>query len=749
MQYFFLLNILVVGLSGIVAQILILRELLVSFYGNELSLGIILANWVLLEALGVFIIGKLIDKAKDKISVFIVLETIFSLLLPVSIYIARTFKGILGIPFGEAIGLYPIFWASFFIILPIGFCHGALFSAGCRISPLLRKDARASIGRVYSWEALGTIIGGIILTYLFIPNLNSFQSAFIISLSNLIIAFVLLKYITGKKLRYINFLCIILASFSILIFNPMRMQRVSLTEQWKGLQILGYRNSVYGNILAAKKEEQYTFFYNGSPIITTPYPDITFVEEFGHLPLLFHQSPKDILIISSGAGGIINEVLKHPIKRLDYAELDPLIIETLKDYPTELTTRELSDPRVKVINLDGRFFLRTTDNHYDVVLIGLSRPADLSTNRLFTQEFFSLVEKRLNPGGILALWLPGSLTYLSEELRDLNACIFNALKNTYAYVRIIPGDYNIFLASGSGDIWEASPALIAEKLSRQDIKTNILTPAYLDYRLNKKWLEWYRNSSVNATPKANLDLRPLAVFEMLVFWNKQFSPRLARSLRYFQNLDLKVIAVLILIITLIILYIIQRRRSLSRFNIVYSIATTGFFGMLVNLILIFSFQVFYGYLYHQLGLLISIFMAGIALGSIYITRHLENIQQDSKLFIKLELAIIIFTYLLALGITKLSGSLRYSFLIFIGLFFISGVLMGLEFPLASKIYLKNKQEIGQTAGLLYCADLIGGWLAGLCAGIIFLPILGLFNACIVIVMLKLSSLILLIVTKEL
>ena len=61
----FILTILVVGSSGIVAQVMLLRELLVSFYGNELTLGLILANWVILEAFGVFAIGKFIDKIKN------------------------------------------------------------------------------------------------------------------------------------------------------------------------------------------------------------------------------------------------------------------------------------------------------------------------------------------------------------------------------------------------------------------------------------------------------------------------------------------------------------------------------------------------------------------------------------------------------------------------------------------------------------------------------------------------------------
>ena len=749
MHYLFLFTILVVGLSGIVAQILILRELLVSFYGNELTLGIILANWVILEALGVFIIGKFIDRIKNKISVFILLEIVFSLILPLSVYLSRTFKNILGVPFGEGTGLSVIFWVSFFILLPVSFCHGGLFSTATKLSALFIKEPARSIGKVYTWETIGAIIGGIILTYLFIPNLNSFQIAFIISISNLAASLILFRYLSDKKLRYLTLFILVLLSFLFLSGSPTQINQFSINKQWSKLKVLDYRNSVYGNIVVTKKEEQQTFFYNGIPLITTPYPDITFVEEFGHLPLLFHPLPEDILVIGSGAGGLINEVLKHPIKRLDYAELDPLIIEMLKNYPSVLTKHELSDKRLNLINLDGRFFLRTTTNKYDIVLIGLSRPSDLSTNRLFTQEFFALAKRKLNSDGILALWLPGSLTYLSKELKDLNACIFNSLKITYDCVRTIPGDYNIFLASDSCKVLEANSALISQKISQQNIKTNILTTPYLNYRLDKRLEEWFRRSSRDATRIMNLDLAPLAVFEMLIFWNKQFSPKLTRLLEFFGNLNLRIVSVSIFIITLILFYIFQRKPNLSKLTIAYSIATTGFFGMLVNLILIFSFQVFYGYLYHRIAILMSIFMAGIALGSFFITRRIEHIKHSSRLFIKLEIIIVIFSYLLALMITRFSGYMHYSSLIFISLFFIPGILMGLEFPLASKIYLAKNKEIGQTVGLLYCSDLIGGWLAGIFAGIVFLPILGLFKTCLVIVMLKLSSLILLVVTKPL
>ncbi|MFA4842778.1 MAG: hypothetical protein WC658_02980 [Candidatus Omnitrophota bacterium] len=739
MQNALIFSTLIIGLSGIVAQVLILRELLVSFYGNELTLGIILANWVLAEALGVFIIGKLINRIKNKVVLFVFLQVTFSFLLPAAVYLSRTFKGILGIPFALALGLYAVCGISLLVIIPVAFCHGALFSVSTKIYSLCGKNPAQCIGRVYTWETIGTLTGGIILTYLFIPLLNSFQITSIISLVNLLSALFFVRFIVSRRIKYTAFAACIVCIVLFLNVSPGTMQRSSIEKQWQGFGLIVTRNSIYGNIAVTDKEGQKTFFYNGSPIITTPYPDITFAEDFGNLPLLFHPRPKQILVISAGAGGLINEILKYPIERIDYAELDPLIIKMLKVYPSTLTQGEFSDRRLSLVNSDGRKFLYKTANRYDVILIGLSRPSDLTTNRLFTQEFFALAKSKLRPKGILAFWLPGSLTYLSRELRDLNACILNALKRNFGNARVIPGDYNIILASDAADLTEVTPLALSQKLSHLRINTRLLTPAYLDYRMNTRWLDWFNRSSLGATKKINRDLQPFAVFQMLILWNKEFSPKLARALGVLQELNLKLILIALAIVYGLLLLVSRRRPKLP---VVYCIVTTGFFGMLTSLLLIFSFQVFYGYLYYMLGLLIAIFMAGIAAGSILITRRISLVRAPLNLLMGFEGGIAIFTLILAWILTRFSGWVS-SYWIFTALFFIPGFLMGLEFPLASHLYIGKKGEVGSTAGLLYAADLLGGWVAGILGGIFFLPILGLFNTCLIIVLLKLSSVLML------
>lgn len=730
----FLSVVLIIGSSGLIAQVLLLRELLVSFSGNEFIWSIILANWMVLEAIGVFVFGKVMDRLRNRFDIFVWLQLLFSLCLPLSILAARSFKGWLGFGFGQNIGTLWVFFSSLLIILPVSFTHGALFSGICELAN--------TIGKVYTWEIIGTAIGGILLTFFLIPHFNSFQIAFFLVFLNLCLCFIYFRQIGKVTKTALVLITCLLVSFFISGGIP-RISQFSLEEQWGREQVLDSQNSLYGNITVTERADQLTFFYNGLPIVTAPFPDITFVQEFAHFPLLYHDNPKNLLVISAGAGGLLNEALKHPLVKIDYAEIDPLIIKVLSSYNSAIIRRELTDNRVNLVNTDGRRFLNQTKNKYDVILIGLSRPADLSSNRFFTEEFFKLVKQHLLPKGILAFTLPGSLTYISPDLRDLNACVLAGLKANYRDIQVIPGDYNLFLATDSGRLTGITPALVLDKLNQRNIRTDIFNLNYLNYRLDPARRVWFDNSLQKATTKINHDFSPYAVLESVILWNKQFSGFFAAILQSIKSLNFSSLAFGIGILALGIFLFLRRKGNRIELSVVYCILTTGFFAMLVNLVLIFVFQVFYGYVYQKIGLLISSFMIGIAFGSILIDRILKNHRDAVGLFLRIEWAILLFAMFLS-GILFYAErlSLNSTFL-FILLLLIPGVLVGMQFPLAGKIYLKKDEQVGETVGILYAADLLGSWVAGILGGVILIPVLGFFYTCLVIFLFKLSSLIIL------
>jgi len=749
--------ILVIGFSGLVAQVILLRELLIIFYGNELSLGIILANWLILEAIGAYFLGKTAENIRKKIEIFVLLQILFSLFLPLAIYLTRILKGLVGVLPYESLGLIPLLYSSFFILALVSIPHAALFTFSCKLYSLYSKQPEAqSIGKVYIYETLGTTVGGIVFTYLLIPHFHSFQITLGVSLLNLILCIYLLgtfweknKNFTYRAVGSLSLILSVLVGFLIFSKITDKLHQYSIRKQWKNQNVVHYQNSIYGNLVVIKEKEQYTFFSNGIPIITTPTPDIFFVEEFAHLALLSHPHPEEVLILSGGAGGLINEILKHPIKRIDYAELDPLILKIIKNFPTSLTETELNNPKVNIKYMDGRLFLKKTPYRYDLILVGLTNPSDLQINRFFTKEFFSLVKKKLKEEGIVVISLPGSLTYLSEELKNLNACIINTLKEVFISVELIPGDsYNLFLAFGVKDINLTQEKLI-QRLRERNFSSGLINPGYIEYKLDPRWREWFLKSLQGATRKSNQDFQPLGVFFSLSYWNALFSPYLRNVFRWFEKINLRLFFIVFFFSILIILSIRSKIKKLN-IGIPFCIITTGFAGMVFDLVLIFSFQTLYGYVFHWLGILVTIFMVGLALGGIIMTSLLMRIKKEIIYFILTELALILFSSILPLIFLYLHpyldrmGVSVWVEIIFLILSFLGGLLVGMQFPLANKVYLKSSSNLAKTAGLLYGADLVGGWLGGIVGGVILLPILGLLGTCTVVVMLKIMSSILLV-----
>ena len=222
--------------------------------------------------------------------------------------------------------------------------------------------------------------------------------------------------------------------------------------------------------------------------------------------------------------------------------------------------------------------------------------------------------------------------------------------------------------------------------------------------------------------------------------------------KLFEQVSLKLLSIPLAIFTLLFLIICFKAPTIStKLSIPFAVMASGFAGMIFDLALIYTFQAVYGYVFHQIGLLVAAFMVGIAAGSLTMTSLLKRVKRDFAFFIGLELAMILFSGTLPAIFLLFSPYLdrpAVFFLfqvIFLVLSFLSGLLIGAQFPLANKIYLKHSPDLSGTAGLLYGADLAGGWIGGLIGGVVLLPVLGLVQTCIAVILFKMASLLILLV----
>jgi spermidine synthase len=767
---------LLMGFSFTVTQTLMARELLVSFAGNELSIGLVLGSWLILEAVGSGLAARLAGRVRAGALSYAALQVALSLLLPLSVYAAFTVRRILGITPGEGMGLVPTFYSAFLVLLPLGLVDGAMFTFGCRAYARAIYDESPSIGHVYVLEAIGGIIGGLVFTYLFIPYLHSIQVILILAVLNLASAISLLVR-SPKSVKSYSPLFLLLAASLYLLLSPQAnaIHHWFVGQQWQGYDLAYYGNSIYGNVAAIQQGEQYTFFANGVPILTAPIPDITSVEELVHLPMLFVPQPRRVLVVSGGVGGVLNEILKYPVERVDYAELDPLLIEVVQKFPTALTVGELSDPRVNIKHVDGRLLVRELASEkrdsqgYDLVIVNLPYPSTLQLNRFYTREFFQLVRAILGEEGVVAFPSPGTLTYMGPGMRNLNATIYETLKQVFPHTHVIPGDVNLWLASPEAPLEAVSLETLVRRWEERALPTSLMTDFHVRLKLDEQRLAWFWDSLRRGEGVGiNEDLRPAGLLYGLFYWNELFSPGFSGYFELLERISLPLLSTILIGLTLVLVVVrgLSRGVKIGRWSLVIGhwslssvpivIATTGFAGMAFDLLGIFAFQAFYGYVYQQIGLLTTAFMAGLSLGGWVMTRRVERIEkgpalssvEGKSLLLRLEGAIaacwLLFPIVLAVlyaqaGRPEVSAAVGPILLILNGL---AGFLVGMEFPLASKMYLRASLSEVATAGILYASDLLGAFLGSLLVSVMLLPALGVLETCLLVVVLKLGSLVL-------
>jgi len=565
---------------------------------------------------------------------------------------------------------------------------------------------------------------------------------------------------------------VLLAASLYLLLSPQAdaIHRWFVGQQWRGYDLAYYGNSIYGNVAAIQQGEQYTFFANGVPILTAPVPDITSVEELVHLPMLFVPRPRRVLVVSGGVGGVLNEILKYPVERVDYAELDPLLIEVVQRFPTPLTVGELSDPRVNIEHVDGRLLVRELAAEggglegYDLVIINLPYPSTLQLNRFYTKEFFQLVRAILREEGVVAFPLPGTLTYVGPGMRNLNATIYETLKQVFPHTHVIPGDVNLWLASPEAHLEAVTLETLVRRWEGRALPTSLMTDFHVRLKLDEQRLAWFWDSlrrgeeawiSGRGRPSvanSNEDLRPAGLLYGLFYWNELFSPGFSGYFEFLERISLPTIGAILVLLTAAFLVVRRLSRRVKMASVPVVIVTTGFAGMAFDLLVVFAFQAFYGYVYQQIGLLLTAFMAGLSLGGWIMTRRVERIEEGKPLLLRLEGAIaacwLLFPIVLAIqyaqaGRPGVSAAVGPILLI---LNTLAGFLVGMEFPLASKMYLKTSigEAAGETAtaGILYASDLLGAFLGALLVSAMLLPALGVLETCLLVAVLKLGSLLL-------
>lgn len=735
-------TLIIIGFTSTLAQIMLLREMAVVFYGNELFMGVFLAFWLFWTGIGSLIPARWADKLRQPIPVFISLQTLVSIITLVEIFIVRYSRGILGISHGVTIGPGSMLLAIFSFLMPLCLLTGFLFVLGCRVYALQKEGLASPVSQVYLLDALGDVLAGLCFTYGLVYYLHSFQISFYLIAINLLAGLLVLSTYNRAtiSLKVILSSVLVLCGLCIFLSVDQALHRLSKQLQWQGYKLIDSQESIYGNVAISQEGDQYSLYENNLPLFSIPN-QIT-EEELVHLSLVQHPHPEEILIIGGGIG-LLKEVVKHRVARVYYLDLDPLVTRLSQSY---LTKEDIK--AVKGCHLwygDARFFVKRTRERFDLMMINLPDASTAQLNRFYTREFFLEVKRILTPDGVICLSLSSNENYLSREMKDFNACIYKTLKSVFPYIVLSPGDHLFLFASPRSGVVTDNPSELSSRFIQRGIKTNYVSQYYFATRFYPERVAFIQEQlETEEAVKINWDFLPVCYYYDLALWSSQFHFNLTD---FASKLNLNWLLLISGVLLLLQILISIKKPGLHRSSIPLVIAVSGFSGMALEIVLLFSFQVLYGYLYHRLGIIVAAFMLGLVIGTGYMKARISKLTSPGYAFCLIEALICVYSLGLPLIFSWLSsfkGELGLFASVEIGfplLTIIIGLLVGLEFPLANQMYLSSLKRLGQEAGAIYAADLFGACAGALLVSILLIPILGIFQTCYLTSWLNLLALI--------
>lgn len=729
------------GNFSMFTQTILLRELLVVALGNEIIFGISFTHWLLGITIGAAAGGMISDKLKKPLSLLTGSVQLMCVIAPVLIYAIRLFYKITGTTTGTFIGFFDFFIHASWMIIPFSFFVGFTMPLASRCISGTGEpgsSAHQHITRIYIFEAIGFLAGGILFTFFLSGKSNPFILLAVFSIPLILWT---VSVPGGPVLRFISAGLLAVMVAGLLPAGFPAFHRNSIQQRWSSrsrIPLLISTDSRYQNLALGKNEDQFNLYSNGQLSMVFPEHDDN-LRLAAHL-MCQHPDPKHILIIGEAISGLGAHLLTFNPDSIMSVEIDPAIIRLINNYLPE----KISDRRFSQLVQDERYFVkkyaRKTGNPlFDLVFLNIPEPATLLLNRFYTIEFFRDIRKILSPDGVLALRITSSENYAAGFVSEYTASIFHTMRSVFPHLVVAPGEQNFFFASPSSRSITDSPGILESRYMRSGVEPRHL--GLLFYSLYPGEKTRYINDALTGAGDTGLnsDNTPVSIhyFNKILGWYS--GNNLEGIFSFFSRITpMRIFILLLLMVAGRIIYIFSRRSGRKgrsrKCHVLTAVVAAGFSGMSMELFYIYTFQNDSGYVYQFIGFIIALFMLGLPIGAAAAGKLIFLSGGEDRRHI-----IILLVTLTVLGIIIL---LFPSFHLFVRHLFLkkiltltaaimTGILVGSVFPTALTLLLKDEKTGGPT-GWIDASDHGGAAMGALVAGTILLPVLGLSASCLFI-----------------
>ncbi|MEE9443459.1 MAG: hypothetical protein V3V99_12410 [candidate division Zixibacteria bacterium] len=673
------------GIFSIGGQVLLLREIISSFNGDEIFIGTALFGWLISVAMGAYLGGK-----KRGINATI-LFIIGAALVPITIIAVRLSPVFLSPVMGEIIPFGKAAMLSIIAMFPVGIISGWLFSAISNRG----IDPGNAIAVVYLFEGLGAFVGGIVIT-IFAGNVFSTLGFALV----LTIIVIVLSLTSGKLSNIIK-----LSIIGIAAIIPAAMAAPTLDQKcdqlkYKGYHVISSFDTPYGHQAILEKDGHYVLMTDNT--IEDVYPDIERFENRFIPPMIYEPDAEKILFIGRG-------------------EFYPLVDTsrvTFLDPRAEISRRlsgiEIFTSGIITINDDPlRYFARHDGiTYYDIIILNPGALDSYKSSRLLTAENIIKIKAWLKEDGIL--YIPTEYDtdrYISPDIKPALSVIYKTLEQSFNHINIWPGTMTLFFASDTDKIMISADSVMSLIVSL-GYPTKSVTPEYLYDRLNEMKTERVMRAAGEFEQFNSLEKPILTHYQALYRSTAhEFDRKIIHGILT-NHTWLYAIPILILIFFFMSRLSDSKR---SRFPL-FLYFTAGAVSLSFELLSFYLYQSTAGSLYSEMAVLIGTFMFGLAAGTWYAHRQDVRMRIEQSALVLLLAAAVMF-----LSLYQSVGP-REAIYFHVCFLFVTALGTGTLFVGATNryyaIYLDNNRGAG------YAVEIAGSAAAALLTTTILLPIIG-------------------------
>ena len=310
---------------------------------------------------------------------------------------------------------------SLFLIFPVCLISGVLFTMIGKALHAETGEETKSAGLLTLSNTMGGLAGSTAGALVFIPCLgietSFFTAALLYGAVGLLLVDWKLFMPVAARLGFCHWAASILLIISLFLFpfgrmNPHYLDLSLGRYMSMGAKRVAAREDLTETIQCLRKDIlDKPYFHlvmtNNHSMSSTFFKGKRYMKLYVYLPAALHEGLKNALLIGYGCGSTAKALTDtKSLRTIDVVDISADIIEMSRYIYPDPNENPAHDPRVRVHIEDGRFFLLTTGNKYDLITAEPPPPKNSGIVNLYTQEYFQLLYDRLADGGYVTYWLP-------------------------------------------------------------------------------------------------------------------------------------------------------------------------------------------------------------------------------------------------------------------------------------------------------------------------------------------------------